>query len=113
MNPAFSERWARYVMTKQEWRWDWICWGTIAGSQVILAIWLEAGHNAFGTVGHWLLAIYFTYISFHLWERAGFRRLVATKDAQLSELQRQIAAHVAGRSELSSGVNSVVKQEKA
>ena len=91
MNPTLSERWARFTLSNVNRTTPWLCWGSAA---LFLALYLYAVER-FG----WDRATFFLFIGVMQaisgmisWERGGFRRLLAAKDAEIARLRNALAA---------------------
>jgi hypothetical protein len=91
MNSTLSERWARHTLSYSSKTYPWLCWGSAA---LFLAFYLYFGER----IG-WDRATFFlpmammqAIIAMVWWERGGFRRLLAAKDAEIARLRNTLAA---------------------
>jgi hypothetical protein len=92
MNSTLSERWARSILTRTYRGSHWLCWGAAA---LFLAVTL---YNLIGSTGwdratfSFLMGVMWGLQGMVWWERGGFRRLVAAKDAEIARLRNALAA---------------------
>jgi hypothetical protein len=86
VGPTWSERWAKYVVTKSRQWYPWMFWAFAA---VLIGFsildWVDGDRAGVRVLG--LLACMMFLVGFVWWERLGFRRLLEAKDDEIKRLQ--------------------------